>query len=224
MITLSILKDLLSLLEEYQENKPSKPSSQDFVQWVFTKLTYESNSESPTSSVVTDSMEGELDKDVFFSFLLFRVYKHVSRYSRRVLAEEGIRALDEYSMLSTIVLSNTKLTKTEVIKANLVEIPAGMEIINRLEKKGWISLVMGDKDKRSKMVIPTLEGRTVIQRCNAKMDPVAQLMRSGLDRAEVQLMTRILTKVDGIQTEYYNRLDSSDPSEILQKRSERNKK
>ena len=96
--------------------------------------------------------------EIEFSALLTGLYRFTKHYTKKAFSNASIKTIDEFGFLATL-LKDESLLKNELINKHLLEISSGSEILKRLIKKGLISEIPDDIDRRAKRVSLTNQGR-----------------------------------------------------------------
>ena len=147
----ALVKDILDLVEEYEiesnRRNENQISVEGFKKWV-------AKSVADTDLYVEPDWEGK-DKGRSAESVISTLIVHMNRYAKSY-SKSAIFGSDFSSQEDFIYLINLKsfgeMTKMELIKRNVHEKPAGMQVINRLIAQGWVDQTDSDIDKRSKLL------------------------------------------------------------------------
>ena len=165
--SLEILKEIVHWLEEYQNEKHTDDYGLDsFIIWLNSRLFSEGQAEKSRHS--PESLDMEL------SFLLVMQSRYYKTYAKRVLGESEITSPDGFSFLYHLNYTES-YRKMELIKMHHLEPPSGIEVLNRLLKKGLIEEFDDTDDKRAKRIKITDKGRKELQIVMPKMSEVFQM-------------------------------------------------
>lgn len=77
-----------------------------------------------------------------------------------------------------------EMTKMELIKRNVHEKPAGMQVINRLIAQGWVNQTDSDTDKRSKVLKISNKGMQILERQMDKIRKATEIVTGDLTHNE----------------------------------------
>ncbi len=143
---------------------------------------------------------------VIAQHLLF-MYRYVKHYSRKVFRDSSVKTLEEFSYLATL-LQYQALTKAELIKKNVHEKSAGIEIIRRLVKLELVTQQENPDDQRSQLVAITPAGRQELFRLFSSMDVLGRVAAGPLSEAEKTQLAFLLKKLDDFH--FYNYLHRRD--------------
>src|SRR5690606_18916179 len=131
----NLLKDVLDLVEQFEKENTSTSdmSIEDFKKWI--ALNYK--------DIATENepdWEGK-DKGRSPESVINTLIVHMNRYAKSY-SKSAIFGSDFSTQEDFIYLINLKafgeMTKMDLIKKNVHEKPAGMQIINRLIAHGWV--------------------------------------------------------------------------------------
>lgn len=138
---------------------------------------------------------------VIAQHLLF-MYRYVKHYSRKVFRDSPVKTLEEFSYLATLLQYHT-LTKAELIKKNVHEKSAGIEIIKRLIKLELVTQQENPEDQRSQLVAITPAGRGELFRLFRTMDVLGRVAAGPLSVAEKTQLAFLLKKLDDFHFDNY---------------------
>jgi len=202
-----LLREVLTLLESFEtsNHNDSYPVSGDgFMQWII-----DTKSDSISSNIEWEGKANGRSVESVISTLLVHMNKYAKNYSKSAIHESQFSTQDEFIYLITLN-SFGAMSKTELIRRNKMDKPTGMQIINRLIKCGWTIQIDSTKDKRSKILEITEEGKTYL---NHKMDDIrkaTKIVTADLTEKEKLELARLLTKMDKFHQKIYNQNISQD--------------
>ncbi len=193
------LRKVMDLVEQYEQSHQAVSLS-DFSLWLTDKV-FPTSPALPSGQDEKMLAEGTLESNI--ARLVSNLYKYTKQYTKNGLTGSPLLTLDEFAFLAYLFF-RPAMTKTELIRENLMEIPSGTEIIKRLQKNGLLEDYQDDQDSRAKRVRITPEGRRVMTAVFAQMGKVSQLVAGNLTRPErLQLLT-LMHKLDS----FHQRLQS----------------
>jgi DNA-binding MarR family transcriptional regulator len=102
----------------------------------------------------------------------------------------------------------------ELIKKNVHEKPAGMQIINRLIAKGWVKQSKSETDKRSKVLNITPKGLKTLDKLLIKVRQATDIVSGDLTHDEKMELIRLLNKLDDFHLPVYSK--NIEPAELLE--------
>jgi DNA-binding MarR family transcriptional regulator len=192
--SLDILKDIIHLLVEYQDEKHmDNPSLESFIIWLNSRLFSEGHAEKTQHS--TEMLDMEL------SFLLVMQSRYYKTYAKKVLGESELSSPDSFSFLYHLSLT-ASYRKMELIKMHLLEPPSGIEVLKRLFNKGFISEFADADDKRAKRIKITEKGKKELLRIMPKMEEVFHLMTADMSLNEKLHAVGFLKQMNDFHAKY----------------------
>lgn len=206
-----LLHDIVDLLENFESsnNYGIYPANVDgFCQWINdTKQNFDQPEMEWEGKINGRSVES------LISTLLVHMSKYAKSYSKSAIHNSEFSTQEEFIYLITLN-SFGSMSKMELIRRNKMDKPSGIQIINRLIKCGWIVQINSTKDKRSKILELTAEGKSYL---NSKMDDIrkaTKIVTADLTEKEKIELARILTKMDKFHQKIYNK--NLNPDKLLQ--------
>lgn len=104
------------------------------------------------------------------------------------------------------------MTKTQLIKKNIHDKPAGTLIIARLLERGWVQQENSSMDNRAKVLCITEEGVNVLEGQMGNIRLATNIVSGNLNEFEKIELIRLLTKL----TKFHEQIwDQNPPSENL---------
>ena len=101
------------------------------------------------------------DPDTIFSKLINRVSAMHTTYTKMAVKElEGVEV--EWFWFLNAIYHRGETTKIEIINYNFFEQSTGIDILNRLKKKGFIAERNNPEDKRAKLIKLTQAGESML--------------------------------------------------------------
>lgn len=203
-----ILFDLLEFLEAYvseNEKEEKELTTPDFIGFVNNRIEVEAHKRDAVSGgkndfMIDDNPQNRIATDV--SILISLMFRYAKNYIKKALKGTGINSADEFSFLITL-LTYDSLTKQEMINLQVMEKTSGIEIINRLIKKGFISQYDDEVDKRSKRIMMTISGRQQLLATLPQMKTVSKIILGKLTLDEQHMLVYLLRKLDHFHNDIF---------------------
>lgn len=205
----SLLKETIVLMEEFDltadENLYIK-NVDGFKQWISDRQTPanllnephwvgKENGRSPESAIST---------------LLVHMNRYAKTYSKSAIHDSEFSTQEDFIYLITLK-SFGEMTKMELIKRNIQDKPTGIQIINRLIKKGWILQGSSAIDKRSKVLSITDEGLDALNNQMDKIRLATKIVTGNLSHNEKMHLITLLNKLNDFhQPIFLKNIDSED--------------
>ncbi len=195
----NLLSQLILLVEEYENtSNPADANVDLFGQWLYQRnqLTIQTV---PAEPEWLGKATGRTADSVINTSLV-----HLYRYAR-LHAKAALSATDFATPDEMIYLINLKvfgpMTKTALIRNNVHEKSAGIQIINRLIVNGLVEQVAGDLDKRNKIISLTDRGLDALDQNMDKIRRASVDVTGNITYAEKMELIRILTKLEDYHQE-----------------------
>lgn len=200
----SIIKDILDLLEKFElENKGNSYSSDidGFKEWLCVKESPRVNKEDEPS---WEGKEKGRSPESVISTSLVHLNRYAKSYSKSAISDSEFATQEDFIYLITLKTFG-EMTKIELIKKNIHEKPAGMLIINRLIKLGWIEQKESVTDKRTKVISITDAGITSLENQMSKIRMATNIVAGDLKYSEKMELIRILDKLEKFHYPIFHR-------------------
>jgi DNA-binding MarR family transcriptional regulator len=203
-----LLKKVIDLLQEF-ETIGKSPSYKDdldgFKQWVADRV--EAEKKVAPEPHWTGKTTGRSPESVI-STLLVHLNRYAKNYSKSAIYGSDFSTQEEFIYLINLRAFGD-MAKMELIKKNIHEKPAGMQIINRLIKQGWVSQADSKRDKRSKVINITEAGLLALEQQMPKIRQATNIVAGDLSQAEKMDLIRLLDKLERFHQPIFKRNMSS---------------
>lgn len=200
----NLLKDLLDLIEEFEiENENSRLYDNEingFKNWIVNKYGHVYTGKEPEWE---GKMFGRTTESAIASLVV-----HMNRFGKNYFksAIHGSDFSTQEDVIYLIVLKFSKnMTKMDLIKKNVHEKPAGMQIINRLINNGWVDQVDSEIDKRSKVLNITKKGLLALESVMNKVRQATDIVSGNLSYDEKIELIRLLNKLNDFHQPIYDK-------------------
>ena len=207
-----LLKDVIDLVERYESESNQANeidlSIDDFEKWIANKV---SVSELESEPDWEGKKKGRSPESVINTLLV-----HMNRYAKSY-SKSAIFGSDFATQEDFIFLINLKafgeMTKMELIRKNVQEKPAGMQIINRLIAQGWVAQKNSEIDKRSKVISITQKGLEALDTHMDKIRQATRVVTGNLTHVEKMELIRLLNKLNDYHLPIYEQ--NIEPENLL---------
>ena len=132
------------------------------------------------------------------------------------MKDSGLRTVDEFALLITL-MTHESISKQELIKEQVLEKTSGIEIVNRLIRQGYVEQFDGEKDRRSKMLKITAQGRQEIIQILPRMNQVSKIVVGNLTQTEQNLLTFLMRKLDDFHNDIFMNEKDAGLEDILRR-------
>lgn len=132
------------------------------------------------------------DLNTYLAKLIGRIYQIVELYSKIAIRSiPDLYNLDDFYFLNTI--KHLELPKkTDIIHHNFAQLSSGIDVLNRLRKKGLIEEYADPGDKRAKLLRTTQQGEDVLTKCYAELYKVNDAIFFNMPQADKRLCIQLL--------------------------------
>lgn len=136
----------------------------------------------------------EFDLTDFFPYQTRLFYKHVSDALARVYVKEY--NLKSYEWRSLAILgTGDSFTPAQVVALSSLDKVSVSRAVANLEKRGWIVSRSNEKDRRSRVLKTTIEGRRALAQLLPKMQAVERDLLARLEPGEQAELRRLMAKI-----------------------------
>lgn len=141
---------------------------------------------------------------------------HMNRYAKSY-SKSAILGSEFSSQEDFIYLINLKafgeMSKTELIRKNVHDKPAGIQIINRLIAQGWVEQTDSSTDRRKKVLKITEEGLQTLASQMGKIRKASTIVSGDLSTKEKLQLIKLLTRLNDFHHQIYTQ--NVDTSKLL---------
>lgn len=206
------LKDVVNLLEEFEaENSSKRIFSNDiegFKKWIV--LNYKV--EAANNDLHWEGKENGRSAESVINTLIVHMNRYAKSYSKSAIFGSDFSTQEDFIYLINLKAFGA-MTKMDLIKKNVHEKPAGIQIINRLIEQGWVSQTKSESDKRSKVLRINNKGIQVLEKQMDKIRKASKIVTGDLTYNEKMELIRLLNKLNDFHQPIYDR--NIDPEYLL---------
>lgn len=209
MNSLELLKELIDKLGNYEQNASDKEALN--IEGFVASLNPANDLDNLKNSIIGKTnpnilksphhIENNIERVIAQHLLLLNRY--IKFYAKTAFAESNIRTLEEFSFLIN-VMQHERITKTELIRRNIIEKSSGIEIINRLIKSNMFIQVDNPEDQRSHLIQLTESGKFELYKIFNKMNTLGKIATGSLTDTEKEQLAMMLKKLDHFHYDNYN--------------------
>jgi len=218
MKSYQLIHQLISLVEELEaENPDHEVSIQDFAGFLLNKVGDATGERVNNEVRFGDGDSAALDIAYQLDNNISRLFVFMSRYAKSYIkkATEGtpLQTAEDFTALA-ILLTHKHLSKSELISHNLQEKTSGTEVIRRLIAAGLVRQWDDVKDKRSKQIAITDEGKALLFRVFEHTNYVGKIITGKLTIAEKFTLQYLLQKLENFHLEHYEKKTISSKADL----------
>lgn len=199
-----LLKDVLDLVQTFENQKPAQSSQtadiEDFKCWVAAGC----NAGAGYPEADWKGKENGRSPESVINTLILHLSRYAKAYSKAAIHNSGFSTQEDFIYLISLRAFGA-MSKMTLIKTNVQEKPAGMQIINRLINAGWVEQTDSETDKRSKVIRITSKGLAAL---DSQMDAIrcaSAVVTGNLTKEEKMALIRLLSKLDDFHNPLYCR-------------------
>lgn len=196
-----LLKDVLNLVEEFEHQNTTNHYAHDiqgFKQWMYANQPEDAFDD----CIVWEGKDKGRSAESIISTLIVHMNRFAKNYSKAAMKNTDFSTQDEFIYLINLSAFG-EMTKMELIKKNRHDKPAGMQIINRLIKQGWVQQIDSDKDKRSKLISITQQGKDTLELDMQKIRQATKIVCGNLSTQEKNQLIHLLQKLEQFHIPIY---------------------
>lgn len=208
----ALIRDVVTLCEEFQSSNQERGEYSDnisgFKSWVA------DNRQQDYSAKEPDWQGKEIGRspESVISTLLVHMNRYAKAYSRSAIHNSNFSTQEDFIYLINLKAFGA-MTKMDLVKKNVQEKPAGMQVINRLIEQGWIEQQNSETDKRSKVIRITEAGLQALEGQMDKIRIATRIVTADLTHKEKMELIRLLNKLDHFHKPIF--LKNIDSAELL---------
>lgn len=209
----NLLKTLISLAEDFENQNQEQQYNHDiqgFEDWLYQKrIKARQEKQEPD----WEAKENGRSAESVINTLLVHLNRYARMYAKAAIQPSGFSTPEEFIYLINLKAFGA-MTKMQLIKKNIQEKSAGMQIINRLLHQGWIQQRESAEDKRSKVICISPEGEQELATCMDHIRTASHMVTGDLSHAEKMELIRLLSKLDHFHNPVY--CQNLAPEELLE--------
>jgi len=147
-----LVKEVIKLLEKFDSENKGESYIDDidgFKKWIYDNevIKIQSIEDEP----IWEGKENGRSPESVISTHLVHMNRYAKTYSKSAISDSEFNTQEEFIYLINLKSFGT-MTKMELIKKNIQDKSAGILIINRLIKQGWVEQTNSQTDKRTKVL------------------------------------------------------------------------
>lgn len=209
-----LIREVIDLVEHFEkEQQSSSRFSVDiagFKRWMHEKQM----AETPMPEPDWEGKERGRSPESVINTLIVHMNRYAKSYSKSAIHDSDFTTQEDFIFLINLKAFGA-MTKMDLVKRNIQEKSAGMQIINRLIRQGWVSQEDSMLDKRSKLIQITPKGESALDDRMNKIRSATRIVTGDLEHAEKMELIRLLTKLDEYHKPIF--LQNIDSADLLDK-------
>lgn len=223
MKSYQLIHELISLVEQLEQQNPERElTMQDFAG--FMVHTVGSSAPNVTSAarlshdvrfgkneITAQEQAFQLDNNIGQLFVYMSRY--AKSYIKKALDDTALLTAEDFTALA-ILLTHDNLSKTELIQYNLQEKTSGTEVIRRLLAAGLIKQWDDAKDKRSRQIAITDQGKQLLYTVFEDMNHVGKMISGNLTVSEKLTLRYLLQKLEDFHQQHHQQKTISSKADL----------
>lgn len=199
-----LIKEVIDLIQEYEvgckANKVKEISIAGFKKWIANTYQEEGNLDEPD----WEGKENGRSPESFINTLIVHMNRYAKSYSKSAIFGSDFSSQEDFIFLINLKAFGA-MSKMELIKKNVQEKPAGMQIINRLIAQKWVAQQDSETDKRSKVISITPKGLKALEAQMDKIRKATEIVTGDLTHNEKMELIRLLNKLNDYHKPIYDK-------------------
>lgn len=207
-----LLKDIIGLARVFETENANARYPNDlngFKQWMHDAFQEEVAATEPGWY----GKENGRSAESVISTSIVHLYRYAKNYSKSAIHDSEFSTQEDFIYLINLKVLGA-MNKTELIKMNVHEKPAGMQIINRLIRQRFIGQSASETDKRSKVIHITEKGLATLEKHMPKISQATKIVTGNLSHHEKMQLIQLLNKLDEFHNPIYKK--NMAPSDLLE--------
>ena len=206
-----LIKEVVDLVAQFEvENKQkSNATVDDFKNWLTLNNTQIQHQKEPD----WEGKEKGRSPESVINTLIVHMNRYAKSYSKSAIYGSDFSTQEDFIYLINLKAFG-EMTKMELIKKNVQEKPAGMQIINRLIAQNWVAQKDSSVDKRSKVISITKQGLAALENQMEKIRIATHIVSGNLTHPEKMELIRLLHKLNDFHLSIYEK--NIEPENLLE--------
>lgn len=151
------------------------------------------------NSSVKKKVSGRMTSTDMVGIFISRLYRFLRMASKDLLAKHDIASIDEFALMATLLV-HPGMTKTALLKQNLMEITTGSEMLKRFVARKWLLEQRDKTDKRITRLSLSAKGQQIIFACMQTLDDIEDILLP-LNAKEQETLYNLLNRLDAYHSD-----------------------
>ena len=223
MKSYQLIHELISLVEQLEQQNPEREvTMQDFAGFMVHTVGNSAQNVASSARISHDVRFGkneitaqeqafQLDNNIGQLFVYMSRY--AKSYIKKALDDTALLTAEDFTALA-ILLTHDNLSKSELIQYNLQEKTSGTEVIRRLLAAGLIEQWDDEKDKRSRQIAITDQGKQLLYAVFEDMNHVGKMISGNLTVSEKLTLRYLLQKLEDFHQQHHQQKTISNKADL----------
>jgi DNA-binding MarR family transcriptional regulator len=215
-----IIKQLVELLESFEEEDIQQKDLLGFAEWIITRIREEPslNTGSAPRRSFTDYSQHfaylkNFDERARFLEYISRISRFHEFYIRKYLNGFPLNSRLEYIFLYTVGMMD-RAKKTDLINMHLIEYSTGMDTIRRLINNELMEEKPDESDKRVRLLELTVKGKKVLEDCNVRLKEERSMFLACISPNKWKKTLTVLEEINEFHNSIYMNHSNKPPAEL----------
>ena len=187
-----LINEMVTLVKVYErESDHTTHDMNTFGQWLNQHL----KNSNQVSEPEWEGKSAGRSADSVINTSLVHLYRYAKMHAKAAIVNTPFSTPDDFIYLISLV-SFGSMSKTSLIRLNIHEKSAGIQIINRLIKNGLAEQHALDSDKRNRMIHITPKGKQLLDQSMQNIRNASSNVTEPLSRQEKMNLISILLKLE----------------------------
>lgn len=223
MKSYQLIHELISLVEQLEQQNPEREvTMQDFAGFMVHTVGNSAQNVASSARISHDVRFGkneitaqeqafQLDNNIGQLFVYMSRY--AKSYIKKALDDTALLTAEDFTALA-ILLTHDNLSKSELIQYNLQEKTSGTEVIRRLLAAGLIEQWDDEKDRRSRQIAITDQGKQLLYAVFEDMNHVGKMISGNLTVSEKLTLRYLLQKLEDFHQQHHQQKTISNKADL----------
>lgn len=206
----TLIKELVDLAAEFEKKSASHSngSIDEFKRWIAVNYHFKNINNEPN----WEGKERGRSAESAINTLLVHINRYAKSYSKSAIYGSDFSTQEDFIYLINLKAFG-EMSKMDLIKKNVHEKSAGMQIINRLITQGWVNQTNSEIDKRSKVLKISSKGIRVLESQMDRIRQASDIVTGDLTQREKMDLIRLLNRLNDFHQPIYHK--NMEPANLL---------
>ncbi|MGY3052667.1 DNA-binding MarR family transcriptional regulator [Pedobacter sp. UYEF25] len=187
-----LMQNLLGLVKKFeQETEKSNTDVHLFAQW----LVKQEVSEPKSDEFIWQGRAEGRSPDSVINTSIVHLYRYAKLYAKSAIVDTSFSTPDDFIYLISLV-SLGSMTKSALIRLNVHEKSAGMQVVNRLIKSDLVVQSKLENNRKSQLISITEKGKELLSQNMQNIKTASARVAEPLSHLEKIDLIRLLSKLE----------------------------
>jgi DNA-binding MarR family transcriptional regulator len=184
---LTMAEELIGKLRQFMMERELMPEDwkRQFASWLLNQGETE----------LTEIHGEDQQLDIMVGMQLANTSNGIRMRLNRMIAGSPFSSSLDYQFLF-VLAAHDRMTKSELIHGNSMEMSSGIEVVKRLIKNGWAVESENPRDRRSKLIAPSESGRRLLEQYGEAAGEIYSSFSRHLGASQKTELLKMLSMID----------------------------